>query len=90
MPWLRQRDVALIATDTANDVAPPQYPGLGVNGAIHGVGMGALGLWLLDNPDFEELGSACAERRRWEFMATIAPLKLEHGTGSPVNPLVML
>jgi kynurenine formamidase len=90
LPWLRQRDVALIATDTANDVAPPQYPGLGANGAVHGVGMGALGLWLLDNPDFEELGAACAERQRWEFMATIAPLKLEHGTGSPVNPLAML
>ena len=90
LPWLRQRDVALLSSDTANDVAPSQYPGLGVNGAIHGVGMGALGLWLLDNPDFEVLAAACAERQRWEFLAAIAPLKLEHGTGSPVNPLALL
>jgi kynurenine formamidase len=90
LPWLRERDVALIGTDTANDVAPSQYPGLGTNGAVHGVGMGALGLWLLDNPDFEALAAACSERGRWEFLATIAPLKLERGTGSPVNPIVLL
>jgi kynurenine formamidase len=90
LPWLKARDVALIATDTANDVAPPQYPGLGSNGAVHGVAMGGIGLWLLDNPDFEALAVACAERQRWEFLATVAPLKLEHGTGSPVNPLAML
>jgi kynurenine formamidase len=89
LPWLRDRDVALIGTDTANDVAPSQYPGLGTNGAVHGVGMGALGLWLLDNPDFEALAAACAERGRWAFLTTIAPLKLERGTGSPVNPLAL-
>jgi kynurenine formamidase len=90
LPWLRQRDVALLGSDTSNDVSPSQYPGLGINGAIHGVGMGAMGLWLLDNPTFESLAAACAQRGRWEFLATIAPLKLERGTGSPVNPLAML
>jgi kynurenine formamidase len=88
--WIRERDIALLGSDTSNDVSPSQYPGLGINGAIHGVGMGAIGLWLLDNPDFESLASACAERVRWEFLAAIAPLKLERGTGSPVNPLAML
>jgi hypothetical protein len=72
------------------DVAPTQYPGLGTNGAVHGVGMGAIGLWLLDNPDFESLAAACAQRERWAFLATIAPLKLAGGTGSPVNPLALL
>jgi kynurenine formamidase len=90
LPWLRQRDVALLGSDTSNDVSPTEYPGLGINGAIHGVGMGAMGLWLLDNPQFEALADACAARGRWEFLATLAPLKLEHGTGSPVNPLAIL
>ena len=90
LPWLRERDVALIGSDTANDVAPTQYPGLGTNGAVHGVGMGAIGLWLLDNPDFEALADTCARLGRWAFLATIAPLKLERGTGSPVNPLAIL
>jgi kynurenine formamidase len=90
LPWLRERDVALLGSDTSNDVSPTQYPGLGINGAIHGVGMGALGLWLLDNPQYESLSAACVERNRWAFLATIAPLKLVSGTGSPVNPLAML
>ena len=90
LPWLRERDVALLGSDTSNDVSPTEYPSLGINGAIHGVGMGAIGLWLLDNPTFESLAATCAERGRWEFLATIAPLKLERGTGSPVNPLAML
>ncbi len=37
--------------------------------------MGAIGLWLLDNPTFEDLAVACVEHNRWEFLAMIAPLK---------------
>ena len=69
LPWLRERDVALLASDTSNDVSPMQYPGLGRFGGIHGVGMGALGLWILDNADFEALGETCARLGRWEFQA---------------------
>jgi kynurenine formamidase len=90
LPWLRERDVALISSDTSNDCHPQHYPGLGGNGGIHGVAMGAIGLWLLDNPDFEALADACERLGRWAFLATIAPLKLERGTGSPVNPLALL
>ena len=79
-----------LGSDTANDVAPSHYPGLGINGAIHGVGMGAIGLWILDNADFEELAEVCNRLNRWEFQAVIAPLKLEHATGCPVNPLALL
>ncbi len=90
LPWLRERDVALLASDTPNDVSPTEYPDLGRNGAIHGVGMGAIGLWILDNADFEELAGACARLGRWEFQAAVAPLKLAGGTGCPVNPLALL
>jgi kynurenine formamidase len=88
LPWLRERDVAVVGADTGNDVMPAQYPSLGL--PVHGVGMGAIGLWILDNPDYEELATACARLGRWEFMAVIGPLKLANGTGSPVNPLALL
>jgi kynurenine formamidase len=88
LPWLRERDVAVVGCDTGNDVMPSQYPAIGL--PIHGVGMGAIGLWILDNPDYEELADTCARLDRWEFQAVIAPLKLANGTGSPVNPLAML
>jgi kynurenine formamidase len=87
LPWLHKRDVALIGADTGNDVMPAQYPGIGL--PIHGVGMGAIGLWILDNPDYEELAETCARLGRWEFQAVIAPLKLSNATGSPVNPLAL-
>jgi kynurenine formamidase len=32
----------------------------------------------------------CSDLGRWEFQAVIAPLKLEHATGCPVNPLAVL
>jgi hypothetical protein len=28
-------------------------------------------------------------RRRWEFLLTIAPFRLQHTTGSPVNPIAL-
>lgn len=87
LPWLRERDVAVLGADTGNDVMPAQYPAIGL--PIHGVGMGAMGLWILDNPDYEELARVCERLGRWEFGVIIAPLKLANATGSPVNPLAM-
>ena len=87
MPWLRERDVAMLATDTHNDVSPPTHPGLG--NVVHIVALVAMGLWLIDNANLEELARACAARRRWEFMLTLAPLRLERVTGSPVNPIAL-
>ena len=86
-PWLRERGVAMIGTDTHNDIAPPPYPSMG--NSFHVVCLVAMGLWLIDNGNLEDLGRACAERRRWEFLLTIAPLRLKNVTGSPVNPIAV-
>ena len=45
---------------------------------------------LIDNCQHEELAAACADLKRWEFLVTIAPLKLPNSTGCPVNPIVLL
>jgi kynurenine formamidase len=86
-PWLRERGVALLGSDTHNDVSPLPYPGLG--NALHIVALVAMGLWLIDNANLEELARACAARRRWAFMLTLAPLRLAAATGSPVNPIAL-
>ncbi|MSQ25450.1 MAG: cyclase family protein [Dehalococcoidia bacterium] len=87
LPWLRQRDIALLGTDTATDIMPsgmkhPMMP-------VHQVGIVAMGLWLMDNANLERVAAACAQRRRYEFLLTIAPLRLHNFTGSPVNPIAM-
>ncbi len=86
-PWFRERDIAMLGTDTHNDVTPPPYPAIG--NSLHVVALVTMGLWLIDNANLEELGQACAARRRWEFMLTIAPLRLPNATGSPVNPIAL-
>lgn len=86
-PWLRERGVAMLGTDTHNDVSPLPYPGLG--NALHIVALVAMGLWLIDNANLEEVAAACAARHRWEFMLTVAPLRLAAATGSPVNPIAL-
>lgn len=86
-PWLRERGVAMFGSDTHNDVVPTPYPGMGH--PFHVISLVALGLWLIDNMNLEDLARACAERKRWEFMLTIAPLHLRNTTGSPVNPIAL-
>jgi len=87
LPWLHERSIAMLGSDTHNDVSPLPYPRLG--NALHVVALVGMGLWLIDNANLEDLARACAERRRWEFLLTIAPLRLQHTTGSPVNPIAV-
>jgi kynurenine formamidase len=86
LPWLHERAISVLATDTATDVWPHQYT-LGT--PIHTVGMWAMGLWIIDNCALEELGVACRARARWVFQLIVAPLVLRNGTASPVNPLAV-
>ncbi len=87
LPWLRERGVAVWGSDTHNDVTPTPYPAMG-----HPFHIGALvglGLWLIDNMNLEDLARACQARDRWEFLLTLAPLRLRNVTGSPLNPIAL-
>jgi kynurenine formamidase len=88
MPWLHERDVAMIGCDYAQEPSSVSFPEL--PGAVHVLGLVAMGMPLIDNCDFEALGAACSELGRWEFQFVMAPLRVEGGSGSPVNPLAVL
>lgn len=85
LEWLRARDVAVLAWDLM-DERPVGYDGLqfGVHLAIP-----ILGLCLVDNTDPERLVEACRAEGRYEFLFTLAPLRLPAATGSPCNPLAI-
>ena len=87
LPWLRERGVAVLCGDPVSDVVPSGYPSL--LQPIHQIGIPHMGLWLLDNCNMEGVTRACAERGRWEFHLTVAPLRIQYGTGSPVNPIAV-
>src|SRR5207253_664430 len=57
MPCFRARDIAMLGTDTHNDVSPLSHPGLG--NVVHIVGLVGMGLWLIDNGNLEGLAQAC-------------------------------
>ena len=86
-PWLRERGVAMLGSDTPNDVRPSQYATIG--SPMHVMCLVTMGLWLVDNANLEQLAQACSERGRYEFMLTLAPLRLRNVTGSPVNPVAL-
>ena len=86
-PWLKERGVALLGCDGVSDVR--QHPFEAPRGPIHILTLVAMGMQLLDNQNLEDLAAACASRSRWEFMLTIAPLKLIGGTASMTNPIAL-
>jgi kynurenine formamidase len=87
IPWLKQRDVSLIAWETPG--YSPQPSGDLPRLALHNFVLTMLGVMLIDRADLEALSEAAARRNRWEVMLSVAPLPIPHGTGSPVNPLAM-
>src|SRR5262245_37479206 len=87
LPWLHERGVAALGCDGVSDVLPSRVPEEFL--PIHSVTIVAMGLPLLDNLQLDDLAAACLEEGRIEFHLTIAPLILQHGTASPVNPIVL-
>jgi kynurenine formamidase len=87
LPLLKERDVAVVGSDfaqeVANNIAGPNLP------AVHKVIGNALGITMLDNLDLEQAAETAARLKRWEFMLVVAPLRVPNGTGSPVNPIGM-
>ena len=82
--WLRERDVALFGGDCV-DLLPGPDPNLPL--PLHQLGIGAMGLALLDWPRLDGVLDLCARLDRREFLLTVAPLPIIGGTGSPVNPI---
>ena len=92
IPWLKQRDIALLGGEAPQDVAPA-----GIDPAVtaaddlgprplHRFALIYLGMPLFDNLDLDALGEVAASLNRWEFLLTAAPLPTR-GTGSPINPI---
>jgi len=87
--WLHEREVAVLGGDGVHDPIPSGVVHRDWAMPIHMLGLAAMGLHLLDNLDLEPLAQTCAELRRWSFQLVCAPLRIEGGTGSPLNPIAI-
>jgi kynurenine formamidase len=86
--FLKERSVSFIGSDEWNDVSPttlPQAIGL----PVHKLALVSLGVDIFDNLDFERVIETARRLNRYEFMFSAAPLLIEKGTGSPLNPLAI-
>ena len=84
MRYVRDSDAAALVWDLM-DARPNEYE---LGWAVHPV-IYAFGVALIDNALLEPLAAACAEEGRYEFLLIVAPLRVQGGTGSPVNPLAV-
>lgn len=85
--WLKSRDLAVIGSDGVSDVMLSGVEGL-VN-PLHELVLVGLGMPLLDNLDLELLATVAAKKNRSTFLFVGAPLRVQGGTGSPLNPLAV-
>jgi kynurenine formamidase len=89
LPWLHEREIAVLGSDGISDPMPflgvPNWPF-----PVHQIGITAMGLHLIDNMALDALAEACAAAGRWEFLFSMAPLRIPKGTGCPVNPVAVL
>jgi kynurenine formamidase len=69
-------------------VSPTGFP-RSVGLPLHALALVALGVDIFDNLDFERVAETARRLNRYEFMFSAAPLRIEKGTGSPVNPLAI-
>jgi kynurenine formamidase len=86
--FLKERGVSFIGADEYNDVSPtglPQSVGL----PIHKLALVALGVDIFDNLDLERVSETAKRLNRYEFLFSAAPLQVEKGTGSPLNPIAI-
>jgi kynurenine formamidase len=87
LPWLHERNVAILGGDGDNDVHPSEFRRW--ESTMHSVAIPFMGLPLLDNAELDTLSRVCQEEKRWEFFVTIAPWRFHGTTSSPVNPIAL-
>ena len=84
--FLKERGVSFIGHDMWNDAYPHEYSD-DVRLPLHRLALVSLGVWIFDNLDLGAVADVSKELNRYEFLFTAAPLRIEKGMGSPLNPL---
>jgi kynurenine formamidase len=85
--WMHERRIAAFLPDGDGETIPS--PVDGITYPIHPLQVVAMGMFVSDSLQFEDLAAACEEEERYEFMVVGLPLRLIGGTGSPWNPIAI-
>lgn len=84
--FMKERGVSFIGHDMWNDVSPHEFSD-DMALPMHRLALVSLGVGIFDNLDFERVVELARRLNRYEFLFTAAPLRIEQGMGSPLNPI---
>ena len=88
IPWMYERMPAFLGHDFNIDWSPrPGWEGVG--NPIHNAALIWMGIGIVECLDLEQAVATARELDRYEFLITFAPLPVEGGSGSPLNPLAI-
>jgi kynurenine formamidase len=87
LPWLHDHRIAVLGSDGVSDAMPFGYDVPWVS--IHTCAIVMMGVHLIDNMDLDALAERCNALSRYEFQFVMAPLVINRGTASPVNPIAV-
>jgi kynurenine formamidase len=84
--FMKERGVSFIGHDMWNDVFPHEFSNE-ERLPLHRLALVSLGVGIFDNLDFERVAEEARRLGKYEFLFTAAPLRIEQGMGSPINPI---
>ena len=87
IPWMHERKIAAFLPDGDGETVPSNVEGMLY--PIHPLQVTAMGMFVSDSLQLEDVARACEEEGRFEFMVVGLPLRLPGGTGSPWNPIAI-
>jgi kynurenine formamidase len=87
MPLFHAKGVAILGADMPNDRNQSDYPE--VSRPIHAIGVYVMGMWLIDNCNFEDLAVVSTEEGRADFQLFVSAIPFVGATGSPVSPIAI-
>ncbi len=88
--WIHDMEIPVIASDNlAVERAAQEINGETVVIPLHGALIRDLGVVLTEILWLEDLSEDSKKDKKYTFLFTAAPLKMEKGSGSPVNPIVI-
>ncbi len=85
IPWMRDHDVALVATDTMTfEVYPCEDPAIFM--PVHMIHLRDMGLAQGQNWHLDDLAADCASDGQYDFLLVATPLPLTGAVGAPAAP----
>jgi len=91
IPWLHEREVALLGSESALSVVPFPETTVLTNPddylPVHNLALVTFGMPIIDNADLDALARTAASLDRYSFLLTVAPIRVTTATGATVNPI---